>query len=189
MKKTSRIRLAIRPLVLTTLMIVLLIAGLSLRGDGPLRNKVSAQASVAVVNAASFAVDRKVAPDSIAAAFGQFVTQNNQTYFAQMQPLPTTLGGVSVKIGDVSAGLFFVSTQQINLAIPPGLPENPSATITVTNSDNTTRSGSFSIIRAAPGVFTVNSGGTGLAVAQTTPDGLVYQNIYNPDLTPRDVDA
>ena len=67
--------------------------------------------------------------------------------------------------------------------------DNPAATITVTNSDNTTRTGTFAILRAAPGVFTVNSGGTGLAIAQTTPDGLSFQNIYNPDLSARDVDA
>lgn len=191
MKKTSRIRLASRPLIFTSLMIALLSAGLSLRGDGPLRDKVSAQtAPVAVVNAASFASDRVVAPDSIASAFGQFVTQNNQSYFAQpgMQ-LPLTLGGVRVKIGATDARLFFVGTTQINLAIPPDLADNPAATITVTNSDNTTRTGTFAIVRAAPGVFTVNSSGTGLAIAQTTPDGLSFQNIYNPDLSARDVDA
>src|SRR5215813_4122958 len=189
MKKTSRIRLALRPLIFTFLLIAVASAGLSLRGDGALRGKVSAQTGVAVVNAASFASDRTVSPDSIAAAFGQFVTQNNQSYFAQSQPLPLTLGGVSVKIGAADAGLFFVGTTQINFAVPPGLMDNPSATITVTNSDNTTRTGTFSIVRAAPGVFTVNAGGTGLAIAQTTLDGLAFQNIYNPDLTPRDVDA
>jgi uncharacterized protein (TIGR03437 family) len=189
MKKTSRIRLASRPLIFTSLMIALLSAGLSLRGDGPLRDNVAAQTSVAVVNAASFATDRVVSTDSIAAAFGQFVTQNNQSFFAQAQPLPVTLGGVSVKIGNTDAGLFFVGTTQINFAVPPGLADNPAATITVTNSDNTTRTGTFSIVRAAPGVFTVNSGGTGLAVAQTTPDGITFQNIYNPDLSPRDVDV
>src|SRR5215813_8001350 len=189
MKKTSRIRLALRPLIFTFLLIAVASAGLSLRGDGALRGKVSAQTGVAVVNAASFASDRTVSPDSIAAAFGQFVTQNNQSYFAQSQPLPLTLGGVSVKIGAADAGLFFVGTTQINFAVPPGLDDNPSATITVTNSDNTTRTGTFAIVRSAPGVFTVNSGGTGLAVGQTTFDGLVFQNIFNPDLTPRDVDA
>src|SRR5262245_23761640 len=121
MKKTSRIRLALRPLIFTSLMIAVAIAGLSLRGDGPLRNKVSAQTSVAVVNAASFASNRVVAPGSIAAAFGQFVTLNNQSYPAQTQPLPLTLGNVRVKIGDVDAGLFFVGTTQINFAVPPGL--------------------------------------------------------------------
>jgi len=189
MKKTSRIRLALRPLIFTFLLIAVASAGLSLRGDGLLRGKVLAQTGVAVVNAASFASDRTVSTDSIAAAFGQFVTQNNQSYFAQSQPLPLTLGGVSVKIGAADAGLFFVGTTQINFAVPAGLVENPSATITVTNSDNTTRTGTFSIVRAAPGVFTVNAGGTGLAIAQTTLDGLAFQNIYNPDLTPRDVDA
>src|SRR4029434_948875 len=147
MKKTSRICLALRPFIFTSLMIAVASAGLSLRGDGLLRNKVSAQTGVALVNAASFASDRVLSSDSIGAAFGQFVTQNNQTYFAQNQPLPTTLGGVRVKIENVDAGLFFVSPGQINLSIPAGLAENPSANITVTNSDNTTRTGNFAIVR------------------------------------------
>src|SRR5215510_5056675 len=188
MKKTSRIRLALRPLIFTFLLIAVASAGLSLRGDGLLRGKVSAQTGVAVVNAASFASDRTVSPDSIGAAFGQFVTQNNQIYFAQTQPLPTTLSGVRVKIGNADAGLFFVSTQQINLQIPLGLVDNPATPITVTNSDNTTRTGTVAITRTAAGVFTVNSSGTGLAIGQTVQDG-VFQNIYNPDSTPRDVDA
>src|SRR5262249_4684009 len=160
MNKTSRIRLASRPWIFTFLLIAGASAGLSLRGDGLLHSKVSAQAGVAVVNAASFASDRTLGAGSIAAAVGQFVTPNNQTYFAQSQPLPPSLGGVSVKIGNTNAGLFFVSTQQINLEIPPGLADDPSATITVTNSDNTTRTGTFAIVRSAPGIFTVNSGGT-----------------------------
>ena len=69
MKKTSRIRLASRPLIFTSLMIALASAGLLFQGDGALRGNVSAQTSVAVVNAASFATDRTVGPESIAAAF------------------------------------------------------------------------------------------------------------------------
>src|SRR5215510_1064926 len=121
MKKTSRNRLRLRPLIFTALLMCGLSAGLTLRGDGPLRSKVSAQQAINVVNAASFTVN--VAPNSIAAAFGNFVTQNNQNYFAQTRPLPTMLGGVSVKIGGVDAGLFFVGTTQINLLVPAGLPD------------------------------------------------------------------
>ncbi|MGH9938317.1 MAG: hypothetical protein ACREAM_18900, partial [Blastocatellia bacterium] len=190
MKKTSMIRPAMRPLVFVALLIAVASAGLSLRGDGLLRNTVSAQSTVKVVSAASFATDSILTPDSIAAAFGTFVTQNNQQFFAQPgQPLPTTLGGVRVQVGATDARLFFASPLQINLQIPPGLADNPSTPITVTNSDSSTRTGTLAIVRSSPGVFTLNSSGTGVAVAITTSDGVVFQNIFNPDGTERDVDA
>jgi len=190
MKKTLMIRPASRRLIFVALLIAVASAGLSLRGDGLLRNTVSAQAlPVTVVNAASFATDKIVAPDTIAAAFSNFVTQNNQSYSAQAQPLPTTLGGVRVRIGDTDAGLFFASPNQLNFQVPPGLADNPNATITVTNSDNSTRTGTLAVVRAAPGVFTANSSGTGVAAAQTTLDGVSYQSIVNSDGTERSVDA
>src|SRR5262245_60274208 len=54
------------------------------------------QPQVFVVNAASFSTDQAIAPDTLATAFGSFVTQNNQNFFAPsgILPLPTTLGGV-----------------------------------------------------------------------------------------------
>src|SRR5437879_5141686 len=79
------------------------------------RDLVLAQQTVTVINAASFNPDRIVAPDSIAAAFGAFVTQGNQSFSANTLPLPTTLGGVRVTINGVNAGLFFVGPTQINL--------------------------------------------------------------------------
>lgn len=190
MKKISMIRLSLRLLIFAALPIAVVSAGWSSFHGAFLRSAVSAQAiPVTVVNAASFSGDKTLAPDSIAAAFGQFVTQNNQQFIAPSVPLPTTLGGVRVKIGTTDAGLFFVSPLQINFQIPPGLADAASATITVTNSDNSTRTGAFTITRGAPGVFTANSSGTGVAAAQTTKDGLSLQNVFNPDLSAKDVDA
>ncbi len=154
------------------------------------------QAQVTVINAASFSADRRVAPDSLAAAFGQFVTQNDQNTQgfnapAGVLPLPTTLGGVQLRINGVNAGLLFVGTGQINFQVPPALADAPSATVQVTNSDNSTRTGTVTIQRAAPGIFSAAQTGQGVAVAQTTFDGVVYQNVFNPGPPPteRDVDA
>lgn len=154
---------------------------------------VAQQAQVVVINAASFNTDRRVAPDSLAAAFGQFVTTNNQNFSAPagVLPLPTTLGGVRLSINGVNAGLLFVGTQQINFQVPPALTDAPSATVTVTNSDNSTRTGTVTVQRAAPGVFSAASNGQGVPVALTTFDGVVYQSVFNPGNPPteRDVDA
>jgi len=150
---------------------------------------VAAQANqVAVVNAASFGIDRRVAPDSIAAAFGQFVTTNNQSYSATTLPLPTTLGGVRLRINNVDAGLFFVGTEQINFVVPASLADAPSATVQVTNSDGSTRTGTVTIVRSATGIFSARANGGGVAAALTTFDGIVYQTVVNPDLSEKNVD-
>jgi hypothetical protein len=73
-------------------------------------------------SAASF-LDYGVAPDSITALFGSGLAAG--TAVATAQPLPTTLGGVSVRIRD-SAGvervspLFYTSPGQINYRCRPG---------------------------------------------------------------------
>jgi len=171
----------------------ILLAGLVLTGwlaTGP--SRVAAQAAGAtLVNAASFANQATdgVAPNSIGSVFGQFVTTGNTIHRApeNVLPLPTTLGGVQVTIGGKPASLFFVSLFQINLAVPGDLIDGP-ANIVVTNSDGTTRTGTARILRSQMGLFTVNAGGSGTAAALTTQNGVLFQSVLNPDLTPRPVD-
>lgn len=149
----------------------------------------SAQAQVTIVNAASFASDSVLAPDSVAAAFGVFKTQNNQVYIAPGTPLPTTLGGVKVNIGGTDAPLLFVGLNQINLIIPASLPDG-NATVTVTNSDNTTSTGAVTIVRASPGIFTFSATGQGVPIAQTTTGGAApVINVFNADGTLRELSA
>jgi hypothetical protein len=74
-------------------------------------------APVALVNAASY--DRTVAPGSLAALFGSAMA--TQIASASTLPLPTTLGGVTVKMNGINAPLFFVSPNQINLQVPSGV--------------------------------------------------------------------
>ncbi len=142
--------------------------------------------AVAVLNAASFASDSLVAPNTIVAAFGAFKTLNNQIYPAQGLPLPTTLGGVRVSVNGTNAALFIVTPGQINLVIPLNAALG-NATVVVTNSDGTTVSGNCTIVQSAPGVFTATSNGMGVAAAETTFDGITYEFVVNPDLSPKAV--
>lgn len=151
------------------------------------RTASAAQQAVTVVSAATFASDATVAPDSIAAAFGAFVTQNGQSFSASTIPLPTMLGGVSVTVNGAPAGLFFVSTTQINLLIPSGTADGE-ATIVVTSSDGSNKSGTFTVVRSQPGIFTANSNLI-VPAAQTTFDGLTYEFTANPDGTARNINA
>lgn len=147
---------------------------------------VSAQ--VAVVNAASFTPDNTLTPDSIAAAFGNFQTQNGQVFTATSTPLPTSLGGVSVTVNGLAAQLFFVSGTQINLLVPASVTAGI-ATIVVTNADTSTRTGTFTVTPSATGVFSATSDGQGTAAALTTFDGVNFSPVTNPDGSAANVDA
>ncbi len=149
---------------------------------------VAAQAQVVVVNAASFATDGAIAPDTLATAFGAFNTQNNQAFSAPGLPLPT-LGGVRVGIsGGAAAGLFFVNPNQINFVVPSGLPDGP-ATITVVNADGTSRTGMVTIVRASPGIFTARANGQGTPAGFATSDGVNLTTLALPNGDPRELSA
>ncbi|MEK7833184.1 MAG: hypothetical protein AAB401_18990, partial [Acidobacteriota bacterium] len=149
---------------------------------------VSAQTQVVtVVNAASYATDA-LAPESLAAAYGSFVTTGNQTFVAPSLPLPLTLGGVRVTIGGIDAGMFVASPGQLNIFIPQNVPDGNNSVV-VTNADNTTRLGTINVQRAAPGIFTSRGSGIGAAVAFATSDGVNLTPTFNPDGSEREVSA
>ncbi len=144
------------------------------------------QAGFAAVNAASYIGD-VLAPDVITAMFGAFQAQTGGTSVATTTPLPKTLDGIRVSVNGTEAGLFFVSSSQINFAIPSNVPDGL-AVVTVTNANGTTRTGSQLINRAKPGIFTLSASGAGTAAGLTTLDGVNFLSLLNPDGTERAVD-
>jgi uncharacterized protein (TIGR03437 family) len=122
--------------------------------------------TVASVSAASF-TGTALASESIVAAFGQSLATRVEV--ANTLPLPTTLAGTMVKVKD-SAGveraapLFFVAPGQINFLIPPGTASG-AAMITITSGDGAVSMGTVNIAAVAPGVFTANANGQGVAAA------------------------
>jgi uncharacterized protein (TIGR03437 family) len=133
-------------------------------------------ASFASVSAASFVAGGQLAPESITAGFGSNLC--SETIEAASRPLPTTLGGLSLKVTD-SAGierlapLFFISPGQINYLTPPGAANGP-ATVMVSNSVGPVASGAAQISSVAPGLFSANSNGQGVPAGfalRVTTDG------------------
>jgi uncharacterized protein (TIGR03437 family) len=108
-----------------------------------------------------------VAPESIVAAFGADLATGTRA--AAATPLPTELTGTTVKIRD-SAGretlapLFFVSNAQVNYLVPAGAAAG-AATVSVTAGDGFVSSGAIQIGAVAPGLFTANANGQGVAAA------------------------
>lgn len=135
----------------------------------------------ASVSAASYS-DAELAAESIVAAFGLDLATTVE--IASTVPLPTALGGTTVKVKD-SAGderlapLFFVAPSQVNYQIPPGTATGP-ALVTITSADGKIAAGTTVISNVAPGLFSANADGLGIASAvalRVKSDGT---QIYEP---------
>lgn len=159
---------------------------------------------VAVVQAASFAKDGGtgttagsgiVTPNGLASAFGTFNVTAGQTSYAAPsgQPLPKVLGGVRVKIGTSDADLLFTSATQINFLVPSNAVTGGIQDITVTNADNSTRTGKVRVESFGPGLFSAKASGTGVAAANWTTTGVQpYPDVFaivNGQPTHVDLDA
>ncbi len=131
---------------------------------------INGSASVINVSAASFD-GAALAPASIATAFG--VNLSTITSPAPALPLPSVLGGASVKLRD-RAGierlcpLFFVSPKQINYLIPAETAIG-TAVVTVTNASGVIATGFAPIANVAPALFTADGRGRGV------PAGVIYR--------------
>ncbi len=141
--------------------------------------------SLAIINAGSGA--SVIAPGSIASAFGRQVGAS--TVSATSLPLPTTLGGVSIDVTDSAnalgmASLFYVSPNQINFVVPDGT-KTGTATVKIIGGSSSPISTTVQVATVAPGLFTANGAGVGVAAAIAirriigTPDDQVpvYQSI------------
>lgn len=128
-------------------------------------NFISArEPSVAVVNAANF--QRAVAVGSIASAFGSNLAPLVKA--ANTKPLPNTLAFVSVFVTDSQgntkqAPLFYVSPTQVNFQIPEGI--TPGEAEIQVNAHGILSLGTVVIDAVAPGIFSADSSGRGLAAA------------------------
>jgi uncharacterized protein (TIGR03437 family) len=144
--------------------------------------------SVASVSAASFNSDA-LAADAIVAAFGSNLA--TATQIAATVPLPTSLAGTSVKVKDSAgverlASLFFVAPTQVNYLVPAGTASGD-ASVTITGGDGAVSAGKARIASVAPGLFSANANGQGVAAAvvlRVKADGTqVYEPLSRYDTT------
>jgi uncharacterized protein (TIGR03437 family) len=146
------------------------------------RVDLNSPAVASAVSSASFA-SGFVAPQEIVALFGSGIA--SQTATATL-PLPITLGGTSVQITDSKgnsqlAPLFAVSPGQANILIPSGLAAGP-ATVTVLQGLGVALTGSLTIASSAPGLYSANADGAGVAAADafliTAANKTVNQTVF-----------
>jgi uncharacterized protein (TIGR03437 family) len=148
---------------------------------------------VTPVNSASYS-GLELARDSIATAFGSNLAVAPVS--STSLPLPTDLGGTTVRITDNQkkehlAPLFSVTPGQVNFLIPaqaaPGL-----AAVTVTGGNGAVSTGSLQIARGyeaytwepyasvAPGLFSANADGKGVAAANAVRVKKDGSQVYEP---------
>ena len=133
--------------------------------------KLSRDASdTPLVSLSSASFWSQVAAGSIVSTFGIDVSPT--TASAETVPLPTTLGGVTVRITDSEgtesdASLFFVSPGQLNLYLSEDLAIGE-ATMTVFVDGVAVASGNFFVREVAPGLYAMNANGEGVAAALVT---------------------
>ena len=118
----------------------------------------------AVQSAAAFS--SAVAPNSLASMYG--INLAPVIAQATMQPLPTTLGQITLAVTDSSgvqrsAPLLYVSPGQINFLVPDGTATG-SANFVVTNGSTTVTAVGM-VQSVAPTLFSANSTGSGVAAA------------------------
>lgn len=161
--------------------------GSELGGIGALAGDLS-NGAVANVSAASYFGD-ELASESISVAFG--INLATQTQAATSSPLPTDLAGTKVMVKDGAgierlAPLFFVSPTQINYQMPANT-TNGLAAITVVSGDGKISGGLTRVSNTAPGIFSADASGQGIAAAvifRIKADGSqVYEPIVRFDTT------
>jgi len=137
------------------------------------RVDLNSPAAVTAVNNASYSVGA-VAPQEIVSLFG-----------TRIAPLATP-GSTTVRITD-SAGTsqpaqtFYVGSGQANILIPAGLAAGP-ATVALAQGAVTALTGAVTIAGAAPGLYSMNSDGAGVAAANafvvTAASQVVNQTVF-----------
>ena len=110
----------------------------------------------AVTNSASYLTDA-LSPGGIVSLFGAALSAG--TNQAGAAPLPTTLGDTSVTFNGIPAPLYFASPQQVNAQLPFEVAAG-SAIAEVTSKSGIALT-QLTVGAAGPGIFTLNSSGTG----------------------------
>jgi uncharacterized protein (TIGR03437 family) len=97
-----------------------------------------------------------VAPDSLVSAFG--------TDLATATPGATSIALVDSTNSSFSVTPTFVSQYQVNYVVPSGVATGP-AWLTISSGDGTVSQGVMLIAPVAPGIYSVNANGQGVAAA------------------------
>jgi len=127
-------------------------------------------APTGISNGAGQTPSATVAPGSIISIFGQSLASVTQV--GPVNPLAQTIAGTTVTINSSILPLLFVSPQQINAQLPSSLADG-NYTLQVQNTGQPEISGTLTVARDAPGLFSNTIGSTAYAMAFHADGSLV----------------
>lgn len=107
-----------------------------------------------IANGASF--QHIYSPGMLLAVFGSQLAPSATA--ASSVPLPVSTAGIAATVNGVAAPLYYVSPGQLNIQIPYQTPVNTPVTLSINNNGLVT-SYPFTVVPAAPGIFTDETGG------------------------------
>jgi uncharacterized protein (TIGR03437 family) len=156
----------------------------------------AAPSPTVLVNGAGVTPEPVVASGSVVSVFGADLAAS--TVIGPTSPLSQTLGGVTARVEDRLAPLFFVSAGQINLQLPSDLADG-AHTLVVSSAGRPDASADFTVARNAPGLFPYAVGDTMYALALHEDGSLItvdsparrgelislYGSGFGPSKTPR----
>lgn len=182
-RATANTRLTIVAIFLGTSADV--IAGRSQAGKVELSGAVLAQGANSaplltaggVVHAASLESGVPIAPGSLISLFGARLS--DATGLAGGLPLPSTLNGTEVRLGNRPLPLLFTSDGQLNAQVPYDLPVDTQHQISVKRGDAIAVPETLQVAAAQPGIFTKSQTGTGQA-AIVKQDGVTLAEPATP---------
>jgi uncharacterized protein (TIGR03437 family) len=120
------------------------------------RTQSSAAASaIEVRNAADFASGAVCSPGSWASVVGENLT-SHASLRSETIPLPTSLGGIQVKVNGTSAPLLFVSDSRITFQCP-AFAENSTIQVTVESESGVVDGVEDVLYEASPALFTLDT--------------------------------
>jgi uncharacterized protein (TIGR03437 family) len=123
---------------------------------------------VEIMNGASF-VANAIAKESLVTIKAQNLTIRPAAQASQ--PYPFTLAGVQVLVNGRPSPLTYVSNSQINFILPGALAENKSYGVEVISEGKRIAFTNVFVKSSAPGIFTIDSSGSGYATGQYQVEG------------------
>jgi len=130
-------------------------------------NRVPYIAPAGVRNAVGDTPGSSVAAGSIITIYGESLAPSLQV--GPVNPLAQTIAGVTITVNDRILGLLYVSPEQINAELPSDFPPG-SYTLQVHAQGQPDVAATFTVVRNAPGLFTVTLASQPYAMA-FHPDG------------------
>lgn len=128
---------------------------------------VPAPSVSAVVNAASSsqATPQIAAPGSYVAVYGNGLTAGN-TESAAVIPLPASLAGAQLFLGDKPMPLIYAGSGQVNALVPQGINLNVEQQLSVMQAGARSVPVPLLLTASYPGIFTLDASGSGQGIAQ-----------------------